>query len=754
MPDSSSMWQALDDINRTTSAPNNTLFLVFSSSPKPPVAKFLASFRPVISACNSGTCFTACDACVAQRSVNPRSSFRAVLAVLKYLKVSRIVLIFDKIGHENGWHLEELVVQASEANITQVSFKADLGTASSRQRLRKGLKALVRDFAWKHRHFLVLCEESTTKALLNEAKDVETNSGLLSRKFFWIILSPVQDETSLLQQSPHFINLMLIHRRFSSCQHPGTHTVQQWLQAVHKTASECSLCDPQCQQRILRQTSPCNPASSDVDILATVTDDSDQISTNWALVGKYSPINNSLSPFMSLFPNTFKDFRGQRLRIATVVYRPFIIETYRNFTDGNVTCHIVEGALIDAINIIARHLNFTTCYLYPADGAYGNYDDLSNTATGMLGMAFRKEVSLVAAGLTASFQRAKAVDFSLPFINEASGIIIRKSAAHRSIFAVLEPFHWSVWLALTCVVLAIGLCQWYITRASPFNGVASHQESDKADDLRLKHNLWNAFGSIMDQGQEMSPNSHSARLISIVYWFFCLMLINLYSAKLIMYMTLEDTSLPIENFEDLSNQKNIRALVLADSYLQGYLAKSKFPKDQRVNKLFPQTLPESKDDAMRKVRHSIGGRWAFMGDYKWLLTLEAEDCENLVLLPEVFDAAAFLALAFPKNSFYEEAINLYVQQLTETGFITKAYDRWFERNIGRSCPKISTNSAAGFKMIELKTLLGTWLIFAAFVIIATVIGCGEYWWRCFSDIRLRKIYRITTFRGQEITTSL
>ena len=67
-----------------------------------------------------------------------------------------------------------------------------------------------------------------------------------------------------------------------------------------------------------------------------------------------------------------------------------------------------------------------------------------------------------------------------------------------------------------------------------------------------------AFDDEVAAGCEIGPRAASTRIVSGVWWFFTLILISSYTAKLTSFLTMERMKSPIESAEDLAKQTEIK----------------------------------------------------------------------------------------------------------------------------------------------------------------------------------------------------
>ena len=110
-----------------------------------------------------------------------------------------------------------------------------------------------------------------------------------------------------------------------------------------------------------------------------------------------------------------------------------------------------EGFSIDMMDEIARILMFNVSYKIVRDGKYGGLDKTTNKWNGAIGEVLDGPewggADFAAFDLTITSARAKAIDFSMPFLNLGISILfIKPRQAPPSLMAFMEPFTTEVWI--------------------------------------------------------------------------------------------------------------------------------------------------------------------------------------------------------------------------------------------------------------------------------------------------------------------
>lgn len=697
-----SLWSELQQFWKSSHQFNDSSDLFHTDTPMSSFPFATNSLR--ISVCASWTCHEQCHSCILNTITMAHANKAATLAVLRHLKLSSIVFIFDETALTSTWNMTDFLTEAMPVAHISIRVDGEIGS------LKRTLRTLMSDAA-QHRYFLLLCKETTIQALLEEAVATGPNSGLLNRQHFWIIMSSIDENARLLRKLPPFANLLLLQSKLPACSTSmmNPHVV---FKMASRAASTCITCNVECRDSIMRVFRDCLVAPKQINLIASHTD-SEEV-THWQSVAVFSLSPFDLKVTSSLFPNKFDNFGGRWLRIATMPYVPFIIETNDTFIQDNLTCNRVQGALADVVDVLSEKLNFKPCYVYPPDKVFGSYDEKSGEVTGTVGMAYRQEVHLIATGLTVSHSRALFVDFSIPFWHAPFGILMRKEASVKYLFRFLHPFHWQVWLVLVCAVGLTGLAIWSFSKFSPCNREAKFSPVHFSTDMvQLKRDIWIAFSHILEQGQGDFASSVSNRLVIVCMWLFCLVMVNTYSASLFTFLALKDTRSPISGIEDLMGQNEIR-LLLRENFLFSIIFDNS--TDKVIHRLYRNAVKDNnmtKSEIIDMIRNSEGGKWAFISEYFYLLSLQAMDCKNLAVVQEISIQDSITALAWPKNSYFAEKINFLLQEMIQNGYIEKLIRKW-DRSGSKNICKVSSVST-DFAAVDISELLGIFTLFGIFL---------------------------------------
>ncbi|ELU14506.1 hypothetical protein CAPTEDRAFT_192796 [Capitella teleta] len=143
-----------------------------------------------------------------------------------------------------------------------------------------------------------------------------------------------------------------------------------------------------------------------------------------------------------IFPPVFNGFHMRRFRVVTKEYAPFVKRTGQA-DDGTVK---YGGLCIYILDLLADSLNFTYDLYEVPDGLFGVEDERGRW-NGMIGEVHDGKADFAVNGITITSGREMVVDFTFPFWEEPTAVLISHFANETRLFSLLKPLHWVVWVA-------------------------------------------------------------------------------------------------------------------------------------------------------------------------------------------------------------------------------------------------------------------------------------------------------------------
>uniref|UniRef100_A0A3P9MQH9 Glutamate receptor n=1 Tax=Oryzias latipes TaxID=8090 RepID=A0A3P9MQH9_ORYLA len=331
----------------------------------------------------------------------------------------------------------------------------------------------------------------------------------------------------------------------------------------------------------------------------------------------------------------------------------------------------LEGYCIDLISELSKKLGFDYKVHVVKDNRYGAMDASGNW-NGMIGELVRKEADLAVAPLTVTAVRERHVDMAAPFIHTGLSFITRKASdSEESSFSLLAPFSTDMWVGLLVSFLLTGLCIYLVGRISPAEWAEPRTDEHS---FTLLHSFWYIIGSLTLQGAGPHPKALSGRVISALWWIFCVLLLACYFANFSSVMQSKSRQVSISTFEDLANQDVIDYGTVEFGSTMLFFKNSNNPVYKRLyqhmerKKSFVSTMEEG-------VRRTQEGNFAFIGEAVSLDLAVARYCK-LSRAQEVISMRAY-SIAAPLGSPMMKNLSIAILELSESGELTHLREKWW-----------------------------------------------------------------------------
>lgn len=388
-----------------------------------------------------------------------------------------------------------------------------------------------------------------------------------------------------------------------------------------------------------------------------------------------------------------------------------------------------EGYAIDLINELSMILNFK----YEIRVSIGNgAEQPDGTWNGMVGEILADRADIAIADLTITRSRERVVDFSLPFMTTGVGILFMKvTKAEATLFGFLSPFTGLVWSCLLGATCLISVVLFLVGRLSPYEWdnpfPCREDEPILENDLSCKNSFWCTVGALMQQGSDVAPKAFSSRFITGIWYFFTLIMVSSYTANLAAFLTVEVTSYPFTNAEELAAQKKIGYGCGAGGSTRVSFRESTNPTLKKLSD-YMEANPHmfSKNNKEGKERVARGGYAFFMEGATIAYAVERE-C-NLIQIGGLLDSKSY-GIATKKGSPIRTALSKGILKLQEKGTLNNLYERWWQQKREGGRCKESTSATA--TPMALSNVGGVFLVLLAVAVFSVLMClCEMYWYAC------------------------
>ncbi|XP_076314970.1 putative glutamate receptor [Tachypleus tridentatus] len=412
-----------------------------------------------------------------------------------------------------------------------------------------------------------------------------------------------------------------------------------------------------------------------------------------------------------------KYLENKTLKVVTIIRPPFVLEK-----ESHTQQKVYTGLVFDLLHELSKKFKFSYVTEEPQDGNFGAR--LQNGSwNGMIGMLERKEADIAVGSLTITRDREDAIDFTFPFYEEPTKILLPKPETESKLWTVAKPFRWQVWLAVLLVLFLISTTIYflnlYFVKLRHRNPEDSNIgiESYNISLYGAQHwywQLWYLFGTIIQQGH-LPPLFNGTKLIVAGWWFFAIVLFNTYNGALVSFLSVPKQMKTIDSLAELVDQKNIKWTFLKDSAHQDLFSQSSNSTVYRQIGKGATELVTSSEEGLDLV---LTGQYAFIKEKSYLDVIMSQDYQKtnfcrVHIAKEEFFKVGF-GIALQKNSPYLEIFNLEVMKMIQTGLLEKWRQRYWPKR--QDCKDNVKEQRIG-----LGDLQGIFLFFAIGVALSIII---------------------------------
>ncbi|KAL9962532.1 hypothetical protein ACROYT_G031640 [Oculina patagonica] len=460
------------------------------------------------------------------------------------------------------------------------------------------------------------------------------------------------------------------------------------------------------------------------------------------------------------------------VRVAVNEYSPFVIKMdpatgdkchgrfvacYENrlediSTDPEPKMFCCFGASLDFLSFLQKDLNFEAYIYFAPDGQYGVFNDTAGEWNGIV-----KELisgrAMLSLEMGLNSRRADVIGFAHPTLLLELGILVkgtgRKEVTRDS---WLCPFSTILWLCLMGTSWIVAIVIWCLDRKSP-QGYYHILKDSGEDGFTLLDSISYVGGVVFgkDIGPEKTPLSTSSRVVSYVYSFLALIMINSYCANLMAFLVEEKVGLPISGIGDpklISEPPEFKVAAVLGSNEEDYFKRhvnSSYRKIYDVN-LRKNSVTSLESGIAQMKAGTIDG---LIGDYLSLQHIANTDKNCSFSLIKENSLRSGYGFAVSKNSPWLNDISLSVLKHQENNTVQTIEKRWFpETTCGSSEPH-------PLEAVDLVSLFWVVATVAAFSLLALLvetlmvfllIKCGK----CLGPFgRLLKRFLFNVKRGEE-----
>ncbi|XP_013188628.2 ionotropic receptor 21a [Amyelois transitella] len=431
---------------------------------------------------------------------------------------------------------------------------------------------------------------------------------------------------------------------------------------------------------------------------------------------------------VNLFPRKMtKGYAGHRFMVAAAHQPPFVFRRIITDLDGGNPRVKWDGIEIRLLKLLAARNNFSIEVVEPRELNLGPGDAVSKEIA--LGRA-----DIGVSGMYATSERVREMDLSFSHSQDCAVFVTLMSTALPRYRAILGPFHWHVWVALTFTYLI---------------GIFPLAFSDKHTLKHLLHNsgevenmFWYVFGTFTNCFTFVGKNSWSkttkitTRLLIGWYWIFTIIITSCYTGSIIAFVTLPVFPETVDTIDQL----------LSGFYRVGTLDRGGWERwffnssDPKTNKLFKKLeLVPNVESGIRNTTKAFFWPHAFLGsqaELEYIVQSNFSKTSSKRALLHISDECFVpfgVSMGFPNNSLYTIKLSDDLRRMVQSGIVDKIVDevRWdMQRSTtGKLLAVIPGNfhiTSAEEKGLTLEDTQGMFLLLAAGFLMAAAALVSEW----------------------------
>ncbi|XP_060083377.1 glutamate receptor U1-like [Ylistrum balloti] len=347
----------------------------------------------------------------------------------------------------------------------------------------------------------------------------------------------------------------------------------------------------------------------------------------------------------------------------------------------------MKGFIPDLLDEISDILNVTLVLDHVADWKFGTQDTLGNW-NGMIGELTSNKSDIAAAALTLTAERSRVVHFSHPFETVGLRILVKKPSMdiltkliNDDAGLFFRPLTLGVWMSVIIGFLVIGTLFYIIGRFSPL------QDQSEGGILWA---LSVTCGVISFQGARHIPSAFSARVLVSSALLFTLILVSMYSATLVAFVSAKSSNnnaLPFSTFRGMSLQTEYQYGTVAGGSTYKYLTTSNGETERRIAmylKENPANLMMSTAKGVSRVKQ---GKFGFILESASAYHASASSCDMMVVGENLRERTYNFACR--QNTNICDQLNIAILQLKMNGRMDELKTKWWSGKCG-SFPRQQT----------------------------------------------------------------
>ncbi|UJR36108.1 hypothetical protein I4U23_028843 [Adineta vaga] len=419
-----------------------------------------------------------------------------------------------------------------------------------------------------------------------------------------------------------------------------------------------------------------------------------------------------------------QEIQNQTLKVTTVIEPPYVMLA----PNGTNSTQKFAGFCIDILLDLSARLNFSFEIDIVKDKIFGKRNEKGEW-NGIIGELVNRRADLGLAGLTITYQREQAIDFTKPFLTLGINILFKKAKREKpKLFGFFQPLSIAVWLYMIAAYFAVSFALYLVARLSPYEWRNPHPCKRTHEELENQftffNSLWFLIGNIMQQGTDLNPTAPSTRMISCLWAFFTLILVSSYTANLAAFLTVQRMQTPIENADDLASQTKIIYGVQRGGSTENFFRESKIPTYERMwNYISVNQATATVASSTEGINRVLAGNYAFLMESTTSEYNIMRNCD-LTSIGGLLDSKGY-GFGVPQNSPYRDILSDTILKLQDEGVIQKYYNKWWKEAANLKCDQEDKRKDLAAEL-GFANIGGIFVMLAVGLVVSMVVAAVEF----------------------------
>ena len=328
---------------------------------------------------------------------------------------------------------------------------------------------------------------------------------------------------------------------------------------------------------------------------------------------------------------------------------------------------IICGSYIQLFKVMVDVLNFTIEWVNVEDNKYGSFDKAKNKWNGVIGALAENRADFSLLHFSVTIARNKVIQYTAPITETEARMYMKKPSYSGSWETFVDVFDGDYWFALIGLsVLTSCICCFHFLVGERDSGV-SKCISNFGSGVSFVCLAFSSQDTYIVE-KISNPSAKSAKILFFTVCLFGMMNHTMYCGKLISFLLVKDTPLPINSLEDILRHPEYQLMVQAGSAEEDYF---KLSTDWPQNEIWNKTMNGRKEAFVSSVSMDStlmkdGKRILFCTSYYSEMYMPNYPC-NIKKLNGAYLQGSSNALAFPLESPYHKLFSHILTRIQSFG---------------------------------------------------------------------------------------